>query len=65
MPITGSGDITIYVTGQIDVHKNITGRNVTIYSKGDIDKIEGDSTISGTNYVKLFSQMETSQLTGI
>lgn len=55
MPITGSGDITIYVTGQIDVHKNITGRNVAIYTKGDIDKIESDATISGTNNVKLFS----------
>ncbi len=55
MPITGSGDITIYVTGKIDVNKNITGSNVTIYSKGDIDKIESDSTITGSKSVKLFS----------
>ena len=45
MPITGAGDVTIYATGNITVHKNISGNNVNLYA-GKVITLS-QNTISG------------------
>lgn len=58
MPITGAGDITIFATGTIDVHKNISGSNITLYAGKNLI-LENTSTIAASGSVNCYSNGTT------